>query len=710
MKRIFATALIAFCCSTVQNAQNALPEPFPFRNPALSPEERAEDLCKRLTLEEKASLMVNESRAIDRLGIPAFNWWNEALHGVGRNGTATVFPITMGMAASFDDALLEQVFTAVSDEARAKSNIAHAKGERGHIYHGLSFWTPNINIFRDPRWGRGQETYGEDPYLTSRMGVSVVKGLQGPEGHRYSKLLACAKHFAVHSGPEWNRHTFNAENISLRDLHETYLPAFKALVTEAHVAEIMCAYNRYEGDPCCGSNRLLYQILRQEWGFKGLVTSDCGAVDDFWGGHKYSPDRPTGSAAALRTGTDVECGGNYGVQLVEAVKKNLIKEEDVDVSLKRLLTARFRLGDLDPDEIVEWTSIPPSVIACDAHKELALKMARESMTLLMNKNKALPLSKNIKNVAVMGPNANDSTMQWGNYNGFPKHTITILDGIKQVVPSAQYVEWQKDVDKQVQAAAKAETVIFVGGISPRLEGEEMDVNEPGFKGGDRTMIELPQVQRDIIAALHKAGKRVVLVNCSGSAIGLVPESKNADAILQAWYGGEFGGQAVAETLFGDNNPSGKLPVTFYKDVDQLPDFQDYNMAGRTYRYFRGEPLYPFGYGLSYTTFSLGKPTYKDGKISVQIANKGKMNGTETVQVYLHRVGDNEGPIKALRAFKRVSVDAGKKTATLIDLPRSSFEWWDVNSNSMRVIPGEYDVYVSTSSRDADARIIRVSID
>ena len=709
MKRIFAIFLIAISCATVQKAQTALPEPYPFRNPTLSPEERAEDLCKRLTLEEKTSLMMNKSKAVDRLGIPAFNWWNEALHGVARSGTATVFPITMGMAASFDDVLLEQVFTAVSDEARAKSNQAHATGKRGEIYHGLSFWTPNINIFRDPRWGRGQETYGEDPYLTSRMGVSVVKGLQGPEGHRYSKLLACAKHFAVHSGPEWNRHTFNAENISSRDLHETYLPAFKALVTEAKVAEVMCAYNRFESEPCCGSNRLLYQILRQEWEYKGLVTSDCGAIDDFWGGHKYSTDKPTGSSVALRSGTDVECGSNYGTTLVEAVKKGLVKEEEIDVSLKRLLAARFRLGDLDPDEIVEWTSIDPKVIACDAHRQLAMKMARETMTLLMNKNKTLPLSKNIKNLAVIGPNANDSTMLWGNYNGFPKHTITILEGIKQVVPSALFVEWEKDVDKQVKAVSKAETVIFVGGISPSLEGEEMNVNEPGFKGGDRTIIEIPQIQRDIIAALKKAGKRIVLINCSGSAIGLVPEAKNADAILQAWYGGEFGGKAVAETLFGDNNPSGKLPITFYKNVEQLPDFEDYNMEGRTYRYFRGEALFPFGHGLSYTTFSLGKPTYKDGQISVQIANTGKMNGTETVQVYLHRVGDNEGPIKTLRAFKRVDVEAGKKKTTLIDLPRSSFEWWDVSSNSMWVIPGEYDVYVSTSSRDADARRIRVNI-
>ena len=707
--RNFTTLITTFCTALFLQAQT-LPSVYPFRNPALSPEERAEDLCGRLTLEEKTSLMMNKSEPIIRLGIPAFNWWSEALHGAARNGVSTVFPITMGMAASFDDGLVEQVFSATSDELRAKSNEAHKDGKRGDQNHGLSIWTPNINIFRDPRWGRGQETYGEDPYLTSRMGISVVKGLQGPEGHHYSKALACAKHFAVHSGPEWCRHTYNAENISLRDLHETYLPAFKALVQEANVAEVMCAYNSLEGEPCCGSARLLQQILREEWGFKGLVTSDCRAINDFWGGHNYTPDKPTGTAAAVRTGTDVECGESYGSNLVEAVKKGLIDEKTIDVSLKRLLAARFRLGDLDPDEIVEWTSIGSEVIACPEHQQLALQMARESMTLLMNKNKTLPLTKKIKNLAVMGPNAKDSTMMWGNYHGFPKHTVTILEGIQKMVPSVRFVEWKKNVDQQVAAVSEAETIIFVGGISARLEGESMNVKEPGFKGGDRIVIELPQIQRDIIAALHKAKKRVILVNCSGSAMGLVPEMENSDAILQAWYSGEQGGTAVAETLFGDNNPSGKLPVTFYKDVEQLPDFLDYNMEGHTYRYFRSEPLFPFGYGLSYTTFTLGKPTYADGKISVQVANNGKVDGTETIQVYLHKVGDNEGPIKTLRAFKRVNVAAKKKETAVIDLPRSSFEWWDVNSNSMRVLPGEYEVYVATSSRDADAQIIKVNID
>lgn len=680
----------------------------PYRNPALSPEERARDLCSRLTLEEKTALMMHTSPAIERLGIPAFNWWNEALHGVGRNGTATVFPITMGMAASFDDQLLQRVYNAVSDEARAKNNQARREGTVGESYHNLSFWTPNINIFRDPRWGRGQETYGEDPYLTSRMGVSVVKGLQGPEGHRYSKLLACAKHFAVHSGPEWNRHSFNAENISLRDLYETYLPAFKALVQEANVSEVMCAYNRLEGDPCCGNNRLLTQILRKEWGYQGLVTSDCWAVSDFWNGHQYSPDKKSATSQAVRSGTDLECGDSYG-NLVDGVRAGLISEEEIDVSLQRLLAARFRLGDLDPAEWVEWSRLDQKDICTPEHKWLALQMARESMTLLQNRGNILPLSRGMESLAVMGPNANDSVMQWGNYNGFPQHTITALEGIRRYVPALRYVAWSKDVNAQVAQVGDAQTVIFVGGISPQLEGEEMEVSEPGFKGGDRTMIEIPQAQRDVIAALHRAGKRVILVTCSGSALGLVPESENADAILQAWYGGESGGQALAETLFGDCNPAGKLPVTFYRDVDQLPDYEDYNMKGHTYRYFQGEPLFPFGYGLSYTTFRLGKPSYQDGKIRLSVSNRGKKDGTEIVQVYLRRVDDTEGPIKALRAFKRVDVKAGQKVNTIIDLPRERFEWWDASTNTMRILPGKFEVYVGSSSRAQDCQQIIVDI-
>ena len=701
--RALLLIVLALSCSYV------VAQPYPYQNSKLSPKERALDLCGRLTLDEKVGLMMHYSKPVERLDVPVFQWWSEALHGVGRNGNATVFPITMAMAATFDTLLVERVFTAVSDEARVKYNKACRMGTQREMYHGLSFWTPNINIFRDPRWGRGQETYGEDPYLTAVMGKSVVRGLQGPMDAPYQKLLACGKHFAVHSGPEWSRHRFNAENIKPRDLHETYLYAFRALVKEAKVAEIMCAYNSFEGKPCCGSDRLLQQILRDEWHFEGLVTSDCWAVDDFWKewGHHYSESKTIAVSEAVIAGTDVECGETFG-SLKDGVHEGRIKEETIDRSLCRLLEARFRLGDFDDPHLNPWNKIPDDRLCCQAHSDLALEAARKSIVLLRNEKdplqpspskgrlsqtKVLPLEEKTEGLYIMGPNANDEEMQWGNYNGFPLHTVTLSEGIKAIEPSATLIPWKRDVQQQVDAAASAETVVFCGGISPRLEGEEMDVKEEGFKGGDRTMIELPQVQRDILAALHKAGKRVILVLCSGSAIGLVPEQQTTDAILQVWYGGQAGGQAVAEVLFGRVNPSGRLPVTFYRNVEQLPDFEDYNMEGHTYRYFRGEPLYPFGYGLSYSKFTYGKPRFADGKLSLTVTNKSKRDGTETVLVYIKRVGDIDGPIRTLRAFQRVDVAAGATQFVSIPLPPSAFEWWDVKSNAMRILPGEYVVQV-----------------
>ncbi|MBP3711194.1 MAG: glycoside hydrolase family 3 C-terminal domain-containing protein [Bacteroidaceae bacterium] len=686
---------LLLACVLASVSLSAVAEQFPYQNPSLSPKERALDLCGRLTLEEKVGLMMNHSRAVERLDVPVFQWWSEALHGVGRNGNATVFPITMGMAATFDTLLVERIFTAVSDEARIKFNQAQRLGTKGEMYHGLSFWTPNINIFRDPRWGRGQETYGEDPYLTAVMGKSVVRGLQGPTDSHYQKLLACAKHYAVHSGPEWSRHRFNAENIKLRDLHETYLYAFRALVQEAKVSEVMCAYNRFEGKPCCGSDRLLQQILRDEWGFDGLVTSDCGAVDDFWRewGHHYSDGKSAATSAAVIAGTDVECGGSYG-SLVDGVKEGRIKEETIDRSLVRLLEARFRLGDFDDPHLNPWNRIPDERLCCQQHSDLALEAARKSIVLLRNEKNTLPLPESdTQSLYIMGPNADDAEMQWGNYNGFPLHTITMSEGIQSICPLATLIPWQKDVEQQVEAARDAKTIIFCGGISPRLEGEEMKVDEPGFKGGDRTMIELPQTQRDILAALHKAGKRVILALCSGSAIGLVPEQQSTDAILQVWYGGQAGGQAVAEVLFGRVNPSGKLPVTFYRNVEQLPDFEDYNMEGHTYRFFRGEPLYPFGYGLSYSTFTYGKPRFADGRLTLSVTNKSKRDGTETVLVYINKVGDADGPIRTLRAFQRVEVAAGSTQTVSIPLPDKAFEWWDARSNAMRILPGQYVIEV-----------------
>ena len=881
-------------------------QPLPYQNPQLTAQQRADDLLSRLTLEEKVSLMMDTSPAIPRLGIPQFQWWNEALHGIGRNGFATVFPITMGMAASWDDLLLHSVFTAVSDEARVKARQAKRSGDIKR-YQSLSFWTPNINIFRDPRWGRGQETYGEDPYLTAKMGLAVVRGLQGmtydgksvlftvdglqftddytggeeglsskstvnrkPSTVNYKKLLACAKHFAVHSGPEWNRHEFNVENLPERDLWETYLPAFKALVQQGKVAEVMCAYQRIDGQACCAQTRYEQQILRQEWGFDGIITSDCGAIRDFlprW--HNVAKDGAEASAKAVLAGTDVECGSEYK-NLPEAVRRGDIKEADLDRSLRRLLIARFELGDMDPDELNPWNRIPDSIVACQPHKQLALQMARKSIVLLKN-NGILPLksptpnlktqTSNLKSqIVVLGANATDSIMQWGNYSGYATSTVTALEGIRQIAPQARFISgcgltrnevyesrfgqlqtplgsrgiqatyynntdmsgtpaataditsplmlsnggntvfapgvnlenfsarldatfiptsdetvifniaaddrvrlivngdtivdiWkvrQRIQQGQKEMAVKAgqhyriqidyvqeqgfaflgfdiqhrvapsneellaqignaETVIFVGGISPKLEGEEMRVSEEGFRGGDRTSIELPRAQRETLQMLHRAGKRVIFVCCSGSAIALVPELESCDAILQWWYAGEQGGTALAEVLFGQYNPSGKLPVTFYRSTDDLPDFLDYTMRNRTYRYFRGQPLFPFGYGLSYTTFDISKPVYSDNKVRVTVRNTGTRDGLETVQVYLRNTADPQGPLKSLRAYRQVQLKAGEQQTVTIPLPRQSFEGWDAKTNTMRVVPGRYELMVGNSSADSDLKKITVSI-
>ena len=859
MKKQLITTLMALFTMGA-GAQNMLP----YQNPNLSAEERADDLISRLTIEEKTALMMDQSPAIERLGIPSFQWWNEALHGVGRNGYTTVFPITMGMAASWDDALLYRCFDAVSDEARIKNAQAKSKNEMNR-YQGLSFWTPNINIFRDPRWGRGQETYGEDPFLTSRMGVAVVNGLQGNGNSinsKYMKLLACAKHYAVHSGPEWNRHSFNIENLPERDLWETYLPAFKALVEKANVAEVMCAYQRIDGDPCCGNKRYLQRILRDEWGYQGLVVSDCGAISDFYqkGCHEVSATPSIAAGTAIIAGTDVECGSVYK-NIPKALENGELTMDAINKSLKRLLTARIRLGDLDNDNLVEWTKIPHDRLCSKQHNALAYEMAQKSIVLLQNSDNILPLKKDGGRIVVMGPNANDSVMQWGNYSGYPLHTVTILEGIEKKLRgqgSVKYVDgcghvsntvresrfaylttpdgkagmeacyWNNTKMEGKQAAtaifknainlnnggntafaagveldnfsgrykaqfkaqrdeevtfeleaddgyriiingdtirnrfgqahgvqkwsktynvkagekydiqidyiqlfgmahmkfdvftnksksigdilkeiSDAEYVVFAGGISPRLEGEEMKVDAYGFKGGDRTDIQLPQCQRDLIKAISDAGKKVIFVNCSGSAIALVPETSTCQAIMQAWYPGERGGDAVADVLFGDYNPSGKLPVTFYRSVDDLPDFLDYTMKNRTYRYFTGKPLWNFGYGLSYTSFSFGKPSYKNGKITVDVSNTGKLDGDEVVQVYLRHTKDNDGPIKSLRGFKRVSIKAGETKRVEIDMPKENFETWDASTNTMRVIGGEYDIMVGNSSVDDDLKHIKV---
>ena len=847
---------IVFCAGLTASAQK-----LPYQNPNLSAKERAIDLCGRLTLEEKAMLMLDESPAIPRLGIKKFFWWSEALHGAANMGNVTVFPEPVAMASSFNPNLLYKCFDVASTEFRAQYNHRmHDLNGEDEKFHSLSVWTPNVNIFRDPRWGRGQETYGEDPYLTSVMGVQVVKGLQGPEDSKYRKLWACAKHYAVHSGPEYTRHTVNINDVSARDFWETYMPAFKACVQDGNVREVMCAYQRLDDDPCCGSNRLLQQILRDEWGFKYLVVSDCGAVSDFHMNHKSSSDAVHGSSKAVIAGTDVECGFDYAYKSIpEAVSRGLLSEAEIDKHVIRLLEGRFDLGEMDDPSLVEWSKIPYSAMSTKASAQLSLEMARQTIVLLQNKNNILPLKKNAEKIAVIGPNADDAPMMWGNYNGMPNHTVTILDGIKakqkklfytkgcdltydQVMDcqlatqcaaggkkglkgtfwnnttmdgkpvttqyyttplavttagmhnfapgvqiedfsakyetvftpneSGEYVvnvegcghfelyingekkfvehTWRTTPTRTAIQAEKGKTynievrfqfvktwnanlkiniakelpidyqqiiaqlkginkVVFCGGISAALEGEEMPVQIEGFKGGDRTSIELPKVQRNFLKALKEAGKQVIFVNCSGSAIALTPETETCDAIVQAWYAGQEGGTAVADVLFGDCNPSGKLSVTFYKDDSQLPDFEDYSMKGRTYRYFN-DPLFAFGYGLSYTNFEIGEAKMQGKEsITIPVTNIGNSAGTETVQVYIRNLSDAEGPLKSLRAFQRVDVKKGETVNVTLKLDEKSFEFWDPETNTMRTKPGKYEILYGNSSMDKDLKKMTITL-
>lgn len=867
MKRNFILFSV-LCFSVIAcNEKNAYE--YPFQNPDLSVEERVDDLLGRLTVEEKVGQMMNQTPAIERLGIPEYDWWNEALHGVARAGRATVFPQSIAMAATFDEDALLRTFTMVSDEARAKYHRYRRDGEYDR-YKGLTFWTPNINIFRDPRWGRGMETYGEDPYLTSRLGLAVVRGLQGDDP-KYFKTHACAKHYAVHSGPEWNRHEFDV-TVSPSDLYLTYLPAFETLVREGNVQEVMCAYNRYEGKPCCASGKLLVDILRNDWEYERIILSDCGAINDFWQKdpntprHETHPDRESASVDAVRTGTDLECGGSYKV-FVDAVKNGTIKEEELDVSLRRLFRGRFELGMFDPDDRVPYASIPYSVVESPEHVAQALEMARKSMVLLKNGRGVLPLSKNIKKIAVTGPNANDSTMLWANYNGFPTHTVTILEGIREKIPDAEVIYetgcnhtdnilfndlsghltsggqtglnaeffnntefegdpvyrgvtadihystggntqfapnvnltnftarftadfksplssdvtfslsgndgyrlligndtviklWtneygrkntytlkaekgrkypltieylQKagdadldfeigfykpaDLSATVAKVKDADVIIFAGGLSPRLEGEEMPVLIDGFKKGDRTNIDLPQIQRDMLKALKETGKPVIFVVCTGSALALTWEDEQVDAILNAWYGGQTAGTAVADILFGDCNPSGKLPVTFYASTAQLPDFENYEMAGRTYRYMTETPLYPFGYGLSYTTFTFGEATLSFSEITndrnvtltIPIKNTGDTDGEEVVQVYVKNPNDPAGPLKALKGFCRIPVKAGGMEEAVITLEPKAFHSFNDAKQTLEVRPGKYEILYGNSSADKDLHRIELMI-
>jgi beta-glucosidase len=861
---------------------------FPYLDPGLKIEERANDLLYRMTLEEKISQMNYDAPAIERLSIPKYNWWNECLHGVARNGLATVFPQAIGLAATWDRHLMHEVAAAISDEARAKYNDAVSKGSR-EIYQGLTFWSPNINIFRDPRWGRGMETYGEDPYLTGQMAVQFITGLQGDDP-KYLKTVSTAKHFAVHSGPEPDRHTFNAE-VSEYDLRETYLPAFKTSVREANVQSIMCAYNSLRGKACCSNDPLLEKILREEWGFKGYVVSDCWAISDIYYSHKEAKDAAEASAIAVKAGTDLECGVSYH-KLFEAVQKGLVSEQDINMSVKLLMIARLKLGMFDPPEMVPFSNLKMDVVDSKQNRELARQTARESIVLLKNAKNLLPLKKNIKTIAVIGPNADDEEILLGNYNGTPSSTVTPLRGIIDKVGKNSNViyergtsiadnmdsfdpipaeflftssdkkqngikrelfdnsEWRgkpisESIDDEVNfkwlnasndgfltgnksirwtgcivppatgeykiggygfsgfsiyiddslfitftnehnpvrvtkpirlegnrayklridffkstryaqmqllwsvpdyyaetraidAASKSDIVLLFMGLSPRLEGEEMKVDVKGFSGGDRQTLDLPENQEDLIKKIYALGKPVVLVLCNGSALSVNWENDHIPAIVESWYGGEEAGSALADVLFGDYNPTGRLPVTFYKSVDQLPDFKDYNMRsgkysyvsgntllsmkgnskGRTYRYFEGEPLYPFGYGLSYTKFDyrnlrLTKEIIKIGEssiLSVNVKNKGEMAGDEIVQLYIDSdLFETGGPIKTLKGFQRISLKPGQtKTVSFKITPEMLSEFR--GEKGFTEEKGQPTLMVGSSSGNSDLKKIDILIE
>lgn len=789
----------------------------PYKNPSLPLEQRVDDLVSRMTLEEKIAQMQNAAPAVERLGIPEYDWWNEALHGVARAGIATVFPQAIGLAATFDEKLIFDVADVASTEARAKHHEFARRNERGR-YKGLTFWSPNINIFRDPRWGRGQETWGEDPFLTGKLGTAYVRGLQGDDP-KYLKTASTVKHFAVHSGPEPERHYFDAA-ASERDLRETYLPAFRQTILEGKAAGVMCAYNSVNGEPACANTRLMREILRGEWNFNGHVVSDCAAIEDIWKWHKFVKTEAEASALAVKTGTDLTCGKEYK-SLSEAVKNGLIKESEIDAAVKNLMTVRFRLGMFDPPELVKYARIPFSANDSPAHRKLSLRAAQESIVLLKNSD-LLPLKKNLKTVAVIGPNADDADVLLGNYNGQPSKSVTVLEGIKNKLPDAKILytpgmypagvifepvaeeafinldaeyfnnrelkgepalirrdkqinfnwgsvspakevgennfsvrwtgkltapesgkynlgwrgnggvrifldgelivddlknPWTRNVLKEIEfeagrtydirveylenanlyassklvwsspsaeaklradaleKARQADTVIMVMGISPMIEGEEMDVKLEGFRGGDRTDIQLPEPQRDLIKAVHALGKPVVLVLMGGSALAVNWESENIPAILKAWYPGQEGGTAIADVLFGDYNPAGRLPVTFYRSVNDRPPFEDYKMAGRTYRYFTGETLYPFGYGLSYTKFAYSNLRFKDKiktgetlKISVDVRNTGKFEGDEVVQLYVsNQKASVPVPIRSLEGFRRIRLKPNERKTVSFEL-------------------------------------------
>ncbi|AGC67275.1 beta-xylosidase BxlB [Thermoclostridium stercorarium subsp. stercorarium DSM 8532] len=691
-----------------------------YLDPSYSFEERAKDLVSRMTIEEKVSQMLYNSPAIERLGIPAYNWWNEALHGVARAGTATMFPQAIGMAATFDEELIYKVADVISTEGRAKYHASSKKGDRG-IYKGLTFWSPNINIFRDPRWGRGQETYGEDPYLTARLGVAFVKGLQGNHP-KYLKAAACAKHFAVHSGPESLRHEFNAV-VSKKDLYETYLPAFKALVQEAKVESVMGAYNRTNGEPCCGSKTLLSDILRGEWGFKGHVVSDCWAIRDFHMHHHVTATAPESAALAVRNGCDLNCGNMFGNLLI-ALKEGLITEEEIDRAVTRLMITRMKLGMFDPEDQVPYASISYDFVDCKEHRELALDVAKKSIVLLKNDG-LLPLDrKKIRSIAVIGPNADSRQALIGNYEGTASEYVTVLDGIREMAGDDVRIYYSvgchlyKDrvenlgepgdrIAEAVTCAEHADVVIMCLGLDSTIEGEEM--HESNIYGsGDKPDLNLPGQQQELLEAVYATGKPIVLVLLTGSALAVTWADEHIPAILNAWYPGALGGRAIASVLFGETNPSGKLPVTFYRTTEELPDFTDYSMENRTYRFMKNEALYPFGFGLSYTTFDysdlkLSKDTIRAGEgfnVSVKVTNTGKMAGEEVVQVYIKDLEASwRVPNWQLSGMKRVRLESGETAEITFEIRPEQLAVVTDEGKSV-IEPGEFEIYVGGSQPDA----------
>lgn len=681
-----------------------------YLNPELPAEERARDLVSRFTLEEKISQLNFDAPAVERLGVPAYNWWNEALHGVARHGRATVFPQAIALAATWDPDLVDQVAVAISDEGRAKFNASQALGNRGR-YAGLTFWSPNVNIFRDPRWGRGQETYGEDPFLTSRIGVAFVRGMQG-DHPQYLKTGACAKHFAVHSGPEGDRHHFNAEP-SLKDFRETYLPAFQALVQEASVEAVMCAYNRTYGEPCCGSPMLLQEILREEWGFKGHVVSDCWALVDFHQTHNVTKTPQESAALAFNSGVDLNCG-NTSPFLKQALEEGLIEESQIDARLSNLLKTRFRLGLFDAPEVVPWTDLGPEVVDSPQHRRLARTAAGKSLVLLKNDG-VLPLSPRIRSLYVMGPNAADVNVLLGNYYGLNPHSSTVLEGIAGRVDAGTTVEYRQGflldrenvnpVDWTSGPAHDADAIIVAMGLSPLLEGEEGEsILSPTMS--DREDIRLPPNQVSYLRRVRNAGEKpIIAVVFGGSAIAIAEVHEMANAVLHAWYPGQEGGNAIADAIFGEISPSGRLPVTFPMSVDDLPPYDDYSMQDRTYKYMSKPPLYPFGFGLSYTRFS-----YQDLKVSRErlrpgeslrveatVSNTGDRAAEEVAQLYLTKV---DAPFRVpryeLKGFQRVLLQPGRSQTVRFVLKPEDF--LQIDEDGERVfVPGTVRLTVGGAS-------------